>query len=240
MSRTRRIALAVALPAVFTAPLWGPPLLARTPWFPVQRVEVAGTRIVAPHELLAASGIRLGESVWSDPAGWEERLLRHPAVAEARVTRRLPGTLRIGVREKTPVGLVEGATLRPVTGRGELLPVDPSRVPVDLPLVRVAAAEGIRPRDRVLLAEVERLGQLDAGLLARVSEVRWSGEDILLTLSAPDVRVLLPVGAESARLRRLRAALADVEGRLAAGAAGPVRIDLRFQDQAVVRFPSRA
>lgn len=238
MPRARRIVLAVTLPAVFTAPLWGPPLLARTPWFPVQRVEVAGARIVAPHELLAASGIRLGESVWSDPAGWEAGLLRHPAVAGAEVSRRLPATLRIGVREKAPVGLVEAGTLRPVTGRGELLPVDPSRVPVDLPLVRVAAGEeGIRPRDRRLLAEVERLGQLDAGLLARVSEVRWSGEDLLLTLSAPDVRVLLPVGAESARLRRLRATLADVEGR---PAAGPVHIDLRFQDQAVVRFPSRA
>lgn len=243
MTRARLLAAAVLLPAVLTAPLWGPPALARTPWFPVRRVEVAGVRLLAPHEALAASGIRRGESVWSDPAGWEARLARHPLVAEARVTRRLPGTLRIGVREKEPVGLVEAGALRPVTGRGEVLPADPARVPVDLPLVRVPLAAGaVAPRDRALLAEVERLGQLDAGLLARVSEVRWSGSDLLLTLSTPDARVLVPAGAGSDRLRRLRAALADVEARLAGHAegAGPVRIDLRFQDQVVVRFPSRA
>ncbi|MDP9348479.1 MAG: hypothetical protein M3P24_04950, partial [Gemmatimonadota bacterium] len=98
------------------------------------------------------------------------------------------------------------------------------------------------PRDRALLAEVERLGQLDAGLLARVSEVEWSGKDLLLTVSVPDARVLVPAGAGTDRLRRLRAALAELDGRLAGhtGDAGPVHIDLRFQDQVVVRFPSRA
>jgi cell division protein FtsQ len=241
--RARLAAAAVLLPAALTAPLWGPRVLARTSWFPLQRVEVAGTRLLAPHEVLAASGIRQGQSLWSDPSGWEARLADHPVIAEAEVSRRLPGTLRVGVREKAPVGLVEAETLRPVTGRGEVLPADPARVPMDLPLIRVAVqAGGIAPRDRALLAEVERLGQLDAGLLARVSEVGWSGKDLLLTLSAPDARVLVPAGAGSDRLRRLRAALADVEGRLAARGegAGPVRIDLRFQDQVVVRFPSRA
>jgi cell division protein FtsQ len=243
VARIRLLAAAVLLPAALSAPLWGPRVLARTPWFRVQRVEVAGVHLLAPHEALAASGIRVGESVWSDPAGWEARLARHPVVAEARVTRRLPGTLRIGVREKEPVGLVEAGALRPVTARGELLPADPARVAVDLPLIRIPLSRGgVAPRDRALLAEVERLGQLDAGLLARVSEVRWSGRDLLLTLSAPDARVLVPAGAGTDRLRRLRAALAEVEGRLAARAdgAGPVRIDLRFQDQVVVRFPSRA
>lgn len=241
MPRARWTAAALLLPAALTAPLWGPPLLARTPWFPVERVEVAGTRVVAPHEVLAASGVRRGESVWADPSAWEARLRAHPAVAEVEVTRRLPGTLRITVREKPPVGLVEEGALRPVTARGEILPADPARVPVDLPLIRVPVRDGrVADADRVLLAEVERLGQLDAGLLARVSEVAWSGPDLLLTLSAPDARVLLPVGAESTRLRRLRAALEDVEGRSPSGGTPPVHVDVRFHDQVVVRFPSRA
>lgn len=239
MSRARRIALAALLPAALAAPLWGPRLLAATPWFPVKRVEVVGSRIVAPHEVVAASGIRRGESLWSDPRGWEERLGRHPALAGAEVTRRLPGTLRVEVREKRPVGLVEAETLRPVTAAGELLPVDPARIPVDLPLIRVEGRV-TDPATRALLAEVERLGGLDAGLLARVSEVKWAGKGVLLlSLSAPDARVLVPVGVGSTPLRQLRAALEDVEGRLA-GAAGPVHVDLRYQDQVVVRFPSRA
>lgn len=240
--RLRRLALLAALPVVLSAPLWGPRLLERTPWFRVQRVEVAGARMVAPHDVLAASGIRLGESVWRRPEPWVAALRRHPGVEDAEVVRRLPSTLRIEVREKRPVGLVEAGTLHPVTARGEVLPVDPARVAVDLPLLRGAARKGRADdaRVRALAAEVGRLGQLDPGLLARVSEVEWSGRDaLLLSVSAPDARVLLPAGAGSDRLRRLRAALDEIERRAPSGPAegGPVRIDLRFQDQVVVRFP---
>lgn len=234
--RIRRLALGAALPVVLAAPLWGPRLLERTPWFRVERVEVAGARMVAPHDVLAASGIRRGESVWRRPEPWVAALRRHPGVEDARVVRRLPSTLRIEVREKRPVGLVEAGALHPVTARGEVLPVDPARVAVDLPLLRGADA-----RVRPLAAEVGRLAQLDPGLLARVSEVEWSGRDaLLLSVSAPDARVLLPVGAGSDRLRRLRAALDDVERRAPSAPVedGPVRIDLRFRDQVVVRFPN--
>jgi len=241
--KVRRIALAVSLPAVLAMPLWGPRVLERTPWFRVGHVEVAGAKMVAPHEVVAASGIRRGESVWAEPDRWVEALRAHPGLEDALVVRRLPSTLRIEVREKRPVGLVEVGALRPMTAAGEVLPVDPARVAVDLPLIRGPGSGKDGPDDqrvRALAAEVGRLGQLDPGLFARVSEVEWmGGETILLSVSAPDVRVLLPVGAESSRLRQLRAALDDVERRFPSS-AGPVRIDLRFQDQVVVRFPSRA
>lgn len=238
--RIRLAALAAALPVLLAAPLYGPRVLERTPWFRVQRVEVSGVRILAPHEVLAASGIVRGESVWRRPEPWLAALRRHPGIEDARVVRRLPATLRIEVREKRPVGLVERGSLHPVTAAGEVLPVDPARVPVDLPLLRTPSGS-----TRAMAAEVGRLGELDPGLLARVSEVGWAGRGtLLLVLSGPDARVLLPVGAQPDRLRQLRAAL-DRVGRGApaaadSAAAGPVRVDLRFQDQVVVRFPNRA
>jgi cell division protein FtsQ len=240
--RMRRLALAAALLAACGSPFWAPPLLREVSWFAARRVEVSGTRLLAPHEALAASGVRIGASVWTDPAAWEAALRRHPAVADAEVTRRLPSTLRIRVEEKRPAALVEAGTLRPATADGEVLPVDPARVRVDLPLLRAAAGgEGTRriadPRARAALAETGRLGELDPALMARVSEVRpAAGGGLRLTLTSPAADVLVPRGVDGAGLARLRAALEHLEPRLAADTLGRrAVVDLRYDEQVVVR-----
>lgn len=239
--RARRLAIVAGLAAAASSPLWGPPLLRHSPGFATRRVEVTGTRLLAPHEVLAASGVRIGDNVWTDPAAWESALLRHPVVAGAEVTRSLPGTLRIRVTEKRPAALLQAGTLRPVTAEGEILPVDPARVPVDLPLLRARVKPNARgrvaePPVRALLAEAGRLTELDPGLMARVSELRPEAGGLMrLVLSAPAADVLLPPGADEPRLVRLRAALADLERRAPAdSAARRMRIDARWEDQVVV------
>lgn len=244
VNAVRIAALAAGLALAGSSPWWGPPLLRQLPGFGAERVEVSGTRLLAPHEVLAASGIRMGESVWTDPAAWEAALRRHPVVADARVTRRLPSALHVRVTEKRPTALLSGGVLRPATAGGEILPVDPTRVPVDLPLLRAPGAEddGARVTDSAtlaLLAETARLAALDPALAARVSEVA-PGRDgtTTLLLSSPAAEVVLPAGAEADRLRLLRAALADVARRAPADSArGLARLDLRFADQVVVRLP---
>lgn len=241
--RARRVLAAAAAVLAVSAPFWGPPLLRRAPGFDAKRVEVSGTRLLAPHEVLAASGVEIGDNVWTDPAAWESALRRHAVVADAEVTRRLPGTLRIRVTEKRPAALVQAGTLRPVTAAGELLPVDPSRVPLDLPLLRSPAKPDARGRlpaaARALAAEAGRLGDLDPALMARVSEVRpEAGGALKLVLSTPAADVVLPHGAGEQRLVHLRAALADIERRAPPDSArARVRLDARWEDQVVVRLP---
>ncbi len=226
-----------ALAAVgLSAPLWGAAALRHLRLFEVRRVEVSGTRLLAPHAVLAASGVRSGQNVWDDPAAWEASLRAHPAIAGAWVTRRLPRTLRVRVEEKRPVAFVEDGSLRPATASGELLPLDPARVAVDLPIVRGSWADGEgRKAARRLLAEAGRLAELDPGLLSEVSEVRAAevGPEVLV-LSHRLAEIVLPVGLESARLAELRAVLGDLERRGTPGAGA--RVDLRFRDQIVVRL----
>ncbi|MDQ3557480.1 MAG: FtsQ-type POTRA domain-containing protein [Gemmatimonadota bacterium] len=225
-----------------------PWLLPRMPGFEVARVEVSGTRLLAPHVVLAASGVQAGHSVWADPGEWEAALLRNAVIERVEIRRRLPHTLRIRVVEKQPTALVDAGALRPATGAGELLPVDPALASVDLPLLHLrsetgSGAEVRDPGDRAALAELHRLSQLDPLLLAGVSEVRGGEEgELLLSVAEPSAEIRLPFGADKARLGQLRAAL-DVLARQSAGASAappaPLIVDLRFRDQIVVRLPSR-
>lgn len=229
--------LAGAGAATFRA--WGPPVLREVRWFDATRVEVVGARLMAPYEVVAASGVRIGASVWTEPGAWEDALRRHPVVADARVERRLPGTLRIVVTEKRPAALVAAGALRPATAAGELLPVDPSRVPVDLPLAGTAPDTARRVTDAAtlrLLAEAARLAEADPVLMAGVSELAAGpGGSVRLVLAAPRAEVLLAAGAAEPGLTQLRAALDDVGRRLPPG--GLARVDARYRDQVVVRLP---
>lgn len=241
--RTRWSLVAAAAAGLGSSVLWAPPLLRRVEWFEAREVEVTGTRLLAPHEVLRVSGVRPGVNVWTDPAAWEAALRRHPAVESVRVSRRLPHTLRIRVVERRPVALVQDGVLRPATADGRVLPVSPAQAPVDLPILRTPAGSvrGGRVVAPALAAlrETGRLTEADPTLLARVSEIRAEGGGGLrLTLSAPELEILLPAGADEARLLRLRAALGDVARRMAADSAGGrgTRVDARWEDQIVVRL----
>ncbi|HEX2207789.1 MAG TPA: FtsQ-type POTRA domain-containing protein, partial [Longimicrobium sp.] len=227
--RARLVLVGLAAAAAGSSPFWGPPLMRRVPLFDADRIEVAGSSLLAPHEVVAASGIRIGASVWTDPRAWEAALERHPVIAEAEVERRLPATLRIRVTERRPAAFVAAGTLRPATASGEILPVDPARVPVDLPIAGTASDTAARVRDRgtlKLLAEAGRLADADPVLMARVSELRAEADGATrLVLAHPRAEVLLPAGAAEPRLTQLRAALADVAGRVPEG--GRAQVDAR-------------
>jgi len=244
VKRALRLALvAVPLAAAAAWPLWAPPLGRRIEWFGAERVEVAGAHLLAPHEVLQASGVRVGTNVWSDPAPFVAALRRHPAIADAEVVRVLPRTLRIRVTEKAPAALVDAGTLRPATADGQVLPVDPAREPVDLPLLdgRVRTDAGGRVADagtRAALAEAARLGELEPALMARVSELRASRGELRLVLGRPALDVLVRDGMEPGALARLRAAVDDVARRAAADTThrGRAEVDARFDDQVVLRW----
>jgi cell division protein FtsQ len=242
---TPRVAAAALCCATLLSPLWGPSVLRHWSVFRVERVEVSGVHLLAPHEVLAASGIHAASNVWDDPEPWRDALRAHPVVRDATVERVFPTGLRIRVEERRPVALVESGTLRPATDRGEVLPVDPAHARVDLPLVRVDARADAAVADAqrlTLLREAGHLARMDPALVSRVSEIRSAGaHDVLLVLGQPSVELLLPPAATPERLRQLRAVLEDLEQRAAAAGGTqpgrPVRVDVRFADQVVVRFP---
>ncbi|MGQ0702525.1 MAG: cell division protein FtsQ/DivIB [Gemmatimonadales bacterium] len=162
----------VGLVLVMGGIVGGRALLRRLAFFDIRRIELTGARYLTAAEVARAMQIPVGTSLF-DPIGpWERRVEELPGVIEARVGRRLPGTLRVRVIEAEPVALAErGPRLVLVDQAGKILPFDPSRPATDLPL---AAADSqvtgvlarVREADPDLFGRIERGGRLARGEVA--------------------------------------------------------------------------
>ena len=223
-----RLALAgIGVLLLLASPLWGPPVLRRLAFFRVRRVEILGTRYTAPAELLDRLRVDTTRSVWDPLEPLAARVRAHAQVESVSVSRRLPGTIVVRVTERHPVALVDApGGLRAVDARGRLLPLDPSKTPVDAPVVTAA------PRDTMvyhLLGEMQRAAP---ALYAKLSSVRPGGADeIVLQISDLSVRAMTNV-----TLARL-GDIDPVQRDLARRQLRPTELDLRYRDQVIARLP---
>lgn len=223
--RLRRVGQILAVFALITSPWWGRSILRGMDFFRVRRVVIEGARYAAPDEIVSRLRVDTTASIWDDVAPLVARVKEHPQVREVRIGRRLPGTLVVRVTENPPVALVNSARGLVVTdASGESLPVDPTRVDVDLPVLAA--------RDTLLLRLLGDLRAHSPALFARVSEARRGARgDIILVF--PEHRILALADVTAERL----ADVIPVELDLARRALTVVELDLRFRDQVVARLP---
>ncbi len=221
--------------------VWGRQLLTRISFFDARRIEVVGTRLVAPDSVMIMAAIGRARSVWEDFTPEERRLSIHPLIEEARVLRSGLHSLRIVVREVEPLAFVGIPELRPVRGDGTVLPIDPSSVSLDLPVLTTPAEleeNSVRLRDgpaRQALQIFAKLRALDPGLAAIVSDFELAEPEGLtanLDPSQPARRVTLPRAIDEMLVRRLRATLADLRSRRVDAAV----LEARYADQVVVKI----
>lgn len=129
--------------------------LQTSPAFAIESIDVQGLSRMERPELLDAAGIKLGTNVFArSPEDVKARLLKHPWIAEATVSRKLPGSFAIRVREREPVALLvvepcsdanlrsdgdpgcdDGSALYLVSDDGKLFKRFDAKDPVDLPVV---------------------------------------------------------------------------------------------------------
>ena len=225
--RWRWALLAIGLLVLAASPLWGPRALAHLAFFRVRRVEILGARYTPPAELLDRLRVDTTRSVWEPLAPLEARIRSHAQIESVTVTRKLPGTLVVQVLERHPVALVNGpGGLRAVDERGRRLPLDPSRTPIDAPIVTAA------PRDTTvyhLLAEMQREAP---ALYARLSSIHASGTDELV-LQFSDLPVRAMTNVTLARLGDI----VPVERDLLRRELRASELDLRYRDQVIARLP---
>lgn len=128
-----------------------------TPRFAIQEVEVEGARRLSADQVQSLAGISRGSNVFAlDVVGAEQLLLKNPWISEARVTRRLPGHVRVDISEREAGAVVVlGDRLMLASRAGEVFKPFVEGDPFDLPVVTGISREAlVRDRDR----ELERLG----------------------------------------------------------------------------------
>ena len=221
--RWRAVGIAAAVLALVATPWWSPKLLSHLSFFRVRHVQVDGYRYLQPDDVLKRLRVDTTTSVWTDLDVLEQRVRMHPQVRTVSIDRNLPSTLVVHVTENAPIAFVPGVGgLRAVDADGRFLPLDPSRIAIDLPVLAKV--------DTVLLHLLANVRSVSPALFGEISDIRRTGgTDIALTLSTAQVRALASISAQ-----RL-ADIVPVEADLARRKARVIELDLRFRDQVIAR-----
>lgn len=140
VAERRRVRMVLILAGAFV--LAGLAYLAvESPALDVDRVAVTGAENVNPDDVRRAAGVERGEALLRvDTGAVAKRVAQLPWIADVRVVRDLPGTLRIDVRELDAV-----AYARRANGKAALLAADGRVVAdVDVPPPGVVEVLGMR------------------------------------------------------------------------------------------------
>jgi cell division protein FtsQ len=224
----RRVARTLAglavLALLVSTPWWGRRALSQLSFFRLRKVEIEGLRYLPPADVAARMKVDTSQSIWIDLAPVAERVRAHPQVADVRLRRRLPGTLVARVTEHLPVAMVPTRTgFSVVDARGVILPLDPSRTAVNLPVVA--------QRDTILLRLLAGIRAAHPALFERISQARRTGEEVRLELATLTVLAMADV-----TVQRL-ADILPVERDLANRQLRAAELDLRYREQVIARLP---
>jgi cell division protein FtsQ len=167
--------------------------------FATKHLEVDGNRRLSTEGVLQAAGLALGRNVFEvSPEQAEARLLREPWIVEADVSRRLPGSYRVVIRERTAAAVLVLDQIFLVGDDGSLFKLLEAGDPRDLPVVtgvdraRFASDPGFR--SELLLNVVALMHDYrDAGL--------WRREPIAEIHAEDDGGFALYVGDDPAHVR---------------------------------------
>ncbi|HHS13112.1 MAG TPA: FtsQ-type POTRA domain-containing protein [bacterium] len=209
-----------------------------SPTFRISEIQVSGNDYLSREELLEMAGLTAGMCIWNVDLRAADSLLRnHPFLDDVRLTRSLPRILRLEVREKEPLALLNfQSNLYCLDSKGLVLPSRPGKL-YDLPVLSGPLEGAIKPGSRAESPWVmEGLDLLQLmlsdrpGLYNQISEILLGEEGPVLTTHHRAVPVYLGKGNRW-KIRNLQAIL----DKLSKMEWQRVQyIDLRYEGQVVL------
>jgi cell division protein FtsQ len=190
LNRLLRLLLAAG---VIGAGVW----MLRSPWMAVARVEIEGVTSSSTRQILQSEGVEPGVPLISvQPEEVVRALAADPWVAEAKVSREWPATVRVAVVERTPVAWAPGSDGWVLLAGDGVLLATAQKIDGRHGVLAVPGAAGTVPITTQVLGGLAFLGQLrpDLAMLARV-EIR--GGELWADLAGIAVRLGQPYEMEA-------------------------------------------
>ena len=227
----------LAMVLVIAANLWRSDLK-------VKRLTIEGNRIVETAEITQLVKIPKNTQLQDiDLMAVRRDILSHHFIKEAIVERDLPATLRVTVKERTPLAIINASEILYLDEEGVVLPHSISKQLFDLPVL-TGMPEGVSltPGATLKNADIqEALSILASSKLVSkelyhlISEVRLrAGGDIVLYAAEWGVPIIFGRGNIASKLVRLESFWNDVVRER--GWERLQYVDLRFDDQVVARW----
>jgi cell division septal protein FtsQ len=210
----------------------------------VQHVTVTGNRIVDTNEILQLAQLEPGTRMYDvDLMALQRNLLSHHFLKSATVERDLPSTLHIHVAERVPVAMIHRGDILYVDQDGVLLPHAAPGELFDLPIItgmdpRLPLTIGTQITDPDLQEALSILSMariITRDMYHQISEVHLrGGGDLVLYAAEGGLPILFGRGAAARKFASLESFWAEVVRER--GSQDLEYIDLRFEDQVVVRW----
>ena len=214
-------------------------LMQTTP-FPVQKVEVRGTKRLTREEIIALTGVAPGQNLLAlRLKSIGQQVSSNPWVASVRVQRFFPGTIAVSISERQPVAVINMGLLYYLDDKGE--PFKPLSFgdSLDFPVVTGIAEDDLSndpatTKDALKTAcnLIEALKQHGSFILADVSEIHYDrGHGFTLYTTAGALPVKIGTDDFEKKLQRF----ARIYQNLMTQQPGLQYIDLDYSDRIVVK-----
>ena len=219
--------------------------ITHTPRFGARDIEIVGLTRTTRDEVLTAAHLATGTNVLGfDTRHAERDIAELPWIEQVHVTRRLPGSVRIEVSERTASAVVSAGGLYLTTADGTLFKRVAAGDPDDLPVITGIERADFE-RDPDLARESVRdalalLADFDGSSLSgriHVDEVhRDATGDLSMVLTESGTYVWLGRGPYRAKMARLSVILTELSAQRITAAEIHLESD-RHPERATVRVP---
>lgn len=209
-------------------------------WLQVRHISVHGNQRVPHAEVISLLDGLVGTNLLTaDLERWRTKLFASAWIADATLSRRLPGTVDVDIREREPAGIARvGATLKLIDAGGQVIDdYGPRYAEFDLPIIDGLAADATATPLTLDRARCQLVFRLLAELHARPELARRVSQ--IDVRDAHDAHVILDGDAAVLRLGDTRFveridSYVSLQARLRESVPDIDYVDLRFNERVYV------